>query len=419
MRAWRICAALFLAAATLVVGTTAEAKRKAQVTVTFDAVSVNQTSWDPIIANFKRVFPNIDVKPNYFQFQQYGQILRTEFQAGNAADVMVTAGGSNRLFSVVPFAQQGLVSPLLNAAWAKRLPPEIKALASLKRGSKGSYIYGAPVNVTFSGLPLYNRGLFGQNGWKAPTTFNELLSLCKTISAKGIYPIATSAGPGGDASLLLQGAASELLPADWAQKRLKGQTTFAASSEWRAAAQMMLDMKAAGCFNPSPQSTNVQAGQALFASGKAAMMITSLTNVGLLRSLNPNVNIGAFPLPVPTAANIKVVYQTSALLSINSKTAHPKEARTFVDFVAGRVKQTTLWNKIAGTLAPYDFVRGNLPDYLSGLSNAVKANKRTLNVAFFFPNTSVQVTLDTDTQGLFTGQKTIDQFLADLDKAWG
>src|SRR5262245_39150631 len=154
-----LLALALLSVIALIAGAPVGAKTRATVTLTFTAVSVNKSSWDVIIPNFERAYPDIHVEPSYVPFQTIGALLRTAFQAGNAPDVLTTAGGSQQLFSVLPFAKAGWLTPLLNAKWAKRLPLEIKRVISTQRGSKGNYLYAAPLNIVILG-PLYNRDLF-------------------------------------------------------------------------------------------------------------------------------------------------------------------------------------------------------------------------------------------------------------------
>jgi len=49
-----------------------------------------------------------------------------------------------------------------------------------------------PAELSFDSL-YYNTEIFKANGWKAPTTWDELIALCDTINAskKGIYPLVT------------------------------------------------------------------------------------------------------------------------------------------------------------------------------------------------------------------------------------
>lgn len=64
-----------------------------------------------------------------------------------------------------------------------------------------------PAELSFDSL-YYNAEMFKENGWKAPTTWDELIALCDAINAadKGIYPLVT-----GGAESRLAWLASALL----------------------------------------------------------------------------------------------------------------------------------------------------------------------------------------------------------------
>ena len=47
--------------------------------------------------------------------------------------------------------------------------------------------FAIPYMANAAGI-LYNRDLFEENGWKIPNNWNEFITLCKDIKAKGILP---------------------------------------------------------------------------------------------------------------------------------------------------------------------------------------------------------------------------------------
>lgn len=66
---------------------------------------------------------------------------------------------------------------------------------SLEGFKKDGKLYGLPRNTDIM-LYYYNQKMFDDNGWKVPTTYDELMSLCADIKAAGITPIAMDGGDG-------------------------------------------------------------------------------------------------------------------------------------------------------------------------------------------------------------------------------
>src|SRR5687768_11436932 len=83
------------------------------------------TTW--IIANFKRVYPNVTVNAQYAPTQQRQGLLLTQFQAGNAPDVFVAFPGYTLQPSVLEFQKAGYLADLSSSAWVRRIPAFAKS----------------------------------------------------------------------------------------------------------------------------------------------------------------------------------------------------------------------------------------------------------------------------------------------------
>ena len=66
---------------------------------------------------------------------------------------------------------------------------------SLEGFKKDGKLYGLPRNTDIM-LIYYNQKMFEDNGWKVPTTYDELTKLCADIKAAGITPMAMDGGDG-------------------------------------------------------------------------------------------------------------------------------------------------------------------------------------------------------------------------------
>ena len=90
--------------------------------------------------------PNVKITFNPQPNDSYDQTLRTQLQAGNASDVVVTSPGSGTGRSILPLVQAGFLEPLDDAA--KELVPEgSEALF----GTDGK-VYGQAPEITVVGL---------------------------------------------------------------------------------------------------------------------------------------------------------------------------------------------------------------------------------------------------------------------------
>lgn len=110
------------------------------------------------------------------------EAVRTAFAAGGAPDILQTPGAA----FIGEFVRAGLIHPLTSAAadlnWEDKLLPW-----AYESGILNGELYSIP--LTFETMILmYNKTLFEENGWTAPTTFEELQAIAEAAQAQGINP---------------------------------------------------------------------------------------------------------------------------------------------------------------------------------------------------------------------------------------
>lgn len=115
--------------------------------------------------------------------------VRPKMIGGNPPDLMFPGWGYDHWAAVeekqVFALDKALDSPAYDGTgkWRDTFEPSV-----LKLGQKDGRQYVLPYYVMMQGW-WYNPDVFAKNGWVPPKTFDELLSLCGKIKAKGIAPI--------------------------------------------------------------------------------------------------------------------------------------------------------------------------------------------------------------------------------------
>jgi raffinose/stachyose/melibiose transport system substrate-binding protein len=126
------------------------------------------------------------------------------------------------------------------------------------------------------------------------------------------------------------------------------------------------------------------------------------------------------PFPGGTSAGqTRTFLNPTAGLGVNahSSAASQAAAQELVDFTA-RPKQDALYAQTTGGLTQYQFLKDDLPPYMSAFTPVFKANEYVVNPARSWWNANVQLALQQDAVGLLTGQETIDDVLNAMDAAW-
>jgi raffinose/stachyose/melibiose transport system substrate-binding protein len=375
--------------------------------------------FDILIANFNRIYPNIKVTPTYYSVggnSPYATVVATQLAAGSAPDVVWSVGGRGGPTSTQILAEAGYLDAMDGRKWTKRLLPSTKGDYQV-----GGKLYGSELGISVLSLIMYNKDYFRQNNLRVPTTFAQLLSLCRTISAQGKTPISWGGQtPAVNANNVVTLAGNNVFSGDprWYAKRLNKQVTFAASPGWRRSLQQALDLKNAGCFRRGFEGVSFANMANEFASGQAVMMWTVPILLGDVSRLNPNIKFGMFPPPGVTAAQTRVTVQPQGSLTLLKKAspANKRAALTFIDFVA-REKQARLFSRINFLISSFDALKGNLPTSYADLAPWFKQQGKVLGtITSRYPNTQFSNNFGASVQGLFTGQKTVDEVLQDMDR---
>jgi raffinose/stachyose/melibiose transport system substrate-binding protein len=406
--------ALVVVAAASAVPASAKTQATPSGTITLATVTTYKPGFDILLANFNRIYPDIKVNPTYYvSGGPYTNALATQFTAGSGPDLVWLVGGGAGPTFTWPFARAGYLTPINNRPWVKRMYAPDKYLYSYQ-----NKVYTYDFGLSILATPSYNKDFFAQNGLAVPRTFSQLLNLCRRIAGMGKTPIAWAGGSAAvNANNVVALAASTVMRQDrnWLQKRLRRQTTFVGTPGWRRALQMLVDMKNANCFSQGVEAVQIPQMQQQFAGGNSVMMFTYAGLNAQVAGINPNLKIGLFPPPADVAANTIVTVQPSGGMSLNAKSSNKAAALTFLDFM-GREKQQRLFAKINYIVSPFDATKGNLPGIYADLKPWFAAKKVVTNLNGEWPNTSMNTNMGTSIQGLFTGQKSVDDVLRDMDR---
>ncbi|UXY23971.1 ABC transporter substrate-binding protein [Streptomyces cynarae] len=102
---------------------------------------------------------------------------------GTPDDVFTWFAGYRMQF----FAAKGLASPI-DDVWQTIGQNFPDAMKQLSKGEDGKY-YFVPL-YTYPWAIFYRKSVFAQHGYKVPTTWDELVALCKQMQKDGLVPIA-------------------------------------------------------------------------------------------------------------------------------------------------------------------------------------------------------------------------------------
>jgi len=373
--------------------------------------SAIETPYKALAEAYMKANPDVKITLNEVPNDSYGQTLTTQLNAGNASDVFQTAPGVGQNYSTVTLAKAGLLAPLNDSA-TKTIPN-----GSESQFQNDGSTFGVALGLTFVGSVLNDTSAKAA-GVTYPTDWSGLLGTCQDLakSGKSLFVLAGSMPP--NTGLMAMSIAATRVYAEnptWNDDRTAGKTTFAATQGWKDTLNDIVDMSKAGCFQKGAEGAGFDAITSGMLQGSS---VAGFLPSGSAADLKQNAADQDFLIePVPPAAGGKAFGIAGAdyALSLSKKAADSAAAKKFIEWATTDDAQK-VFSDTAGALP--------LGQDLSGTVFAPVAD--IVNNGDFIPlpnsswaNAAVYDALGAGVQGLLTGQKTVDQVLADMDKAWG
>jgi raffinose/stachyose/melibiose transport system substrate-binding protein len=361
--------------------------------------------------------PDVKITFNPQPNDSYDQTVRTQLQAGNASDIIVTSPGSGTGRSILPLVDAGFLEPLDDSA--KELVP----VGSEALFGKDGKVYGQAPEITVVGLVSNETAAKAAGISEFPEDFASLQDQCRDLQSAGksLFALAGSAPP-NTGLMAMSLAATRVYANDpkWNEKRAANETTFAGTEGWKEALDAVVAMKDAGCFQKGAEGAGFDAITKGLASGNAIAGFVPGPTWRQIKSAAQDSDFAVRPFPAAESSDQGYLYASANYsFSINAASKNKEAAQAFLDWAA-EPEQTKTFAEIDGALPvtgmdDYDFEGSaykNVGDLLKDGKYGPLPNSQ-------WPNSSVYEALATGVQGLLTGQKSSDDVLKAMDAAWG
>ena len=246
----------------------------------------DKASYQKMIDAFNEENPDINVEFKPSKNTEYNTILNTALQSGEGPDIIhlrpYTPG--------IELADAGYLEPLDDLEGLDQYPEETLA------ASKGSddKQYGVPLNMSTTQM-FYNKKMFEEMGLEEPQTWEEFMTLNEKIKKEGTTPIALGTKEGW----LLSLSHGIIGPAhyggnEFVDQITAGETDFT-SDEFQSSIDAMDELKE--FFPENYEGLGMEDIRTMFFTGDAAMFPLGSWEIEVLREMNPDLELGFFPMP--------------------------------------------------------------------------------------------------------------------------
>ncbi|WP_106815378.1 ABC transporter substrate-binding protein [Microbacterium timonense] len=409
--------ALLLAGCSASGGADDDGSGATEFSFTFATSNNLESPYETLAKAYMDANPDVTITTNPTPNDKYGETIRTQFQAGNAADVVQTTPGSGDARGIIPLAEAGFLEPLGETA-SSLVPAGSETIFEID-----GEVYGQPMDFTIAAV-VASMGTAAMNGldeW--PATEAELYDACSALQADGKSLLALAGAAGPNAGLTAQGIAATRVYAetpDWNEQRAAGETTFAESEGWADTLQTILDLNEGGCFQPGAEGGGFDAITNGLAQGTSVgSFIPSGAAIEIAKAAPAEADFKVQPFPAADGGEPYIVASSNYTISINAASKKKDAAAEFVEWLATPEAQK-IYYEASGELPISSYQDMDLSDTIySTVVDLLAEGSYTPLPNNIWPNPAVYEALQVGVQGLLTGQKTIDQVLQDMDTAWG
>lgn len=243
---------------------------------------------------YEEEHPNVEIDVEVIG-DGYFDILRARIASGETPDIFMTKG-----YNYLDLYGE-YIEDLSSQPFADNIVASAKPCIT-----KDDNIYGLPVQMSGWGV-IYNKEIFEKLGLKIPTTKSELIEVCDTLEKNGITPFVNQFK---DTWLLGQfigtGVGSFDNPQKFIGDMLKDEVTFNDSPE------MIRNIEFLDLVLEHGQDASLEGdwNYACTAMGleEAAMILEGIWVYDTIASINPDIELGMFPVPYTDQSEDSKIY---------------------------------------------------------------------------------------------------------------
>lgn len=282
-------------------------------------------------------------------------------------------------------------------------------------------VLGIPFGIEFTGV-YYNKQIFKDNGWKIPTSWDEFLTLCEAVKAKGMQPLAFMGKEPWEVQMPWFQMAPTVLyskQSDWDQQRYDNQVKFAGTDGWKELASRYKLMLDNGYLGKDILGVSYDQAKQLFSTGKAPMILDGTWALGnykdMVKQSNMDIGMFAFPANAP-GQDLWLSKSTSTGLAVWVGSKHKEEVKRFYEFIYSDDKLMQLIGQ--GNIPSFKTVTAETDPILADIMPIAKNNKSYRFLDAGWPTGPSDEAFTKETQAALGGVSTFDKVLEVADKSW-
>ncbi len=282
-----------------------------------EAVSIFEQFMDDFNATHDDIYLNIQSPADAVT------VMKTRFVRENYPDVIGIGGDGD----YASFTDSDILANVSDCPTLKEVKPAYLDILKSVTYIPLEGIYGVPYVANAAGM-LYNKGMFAENGWAIPETWDELIDLCDEIVAQGkVAPFYLGYADTWTILSPWNSITVNMVPSDLARQVNAGKAKFSDYyGEPARRMRQMLQYSQTVIGDPGPFSIQYNDACTRFANGMSAMFPCGSFAVPQILRAGTDIEVGMFAMPTADNPDDRIVVSGVDLQWCVSATCDHKDA---------------------------------------------------------------------------------------------
>lgn len=281
--------------------------------------------FDKMIQSFEAKYPGTSVTQDISPSNDYQSSALQRIRGGAVGDVFTAFRGAQ----FVQMTSAGIYTDLSSQPFVSNYVASL-----ISSGSVNGKQLGFPYQVVFN-MPVTNQDLVTKaDGGTPPADWNSFLALCDKLKSQGVVPMSWPGGDPGNAGQLFNSMVMNNAPSDDMCAKIES-GEYKCTDDWflttlKQYAQLR------PYFQPNSTGSAVEPCEQLFASGKAAMLVTGSYHMAAVRKLGATFPMDLISPITTTADKAKYVgiYNATFVLGVNSASKNQPAALAWLAYLS-------------------------------------------------------------------------------------
>lgn len=335
----------------------------------------NATQYDTVVQKFKKDYPNVDLVWDQQSGTNYATVCKTRLLAGAEGIDVFTPSRAD----YPELAKNKQLLDLTGSDYLNNFTDGVIDSATVNHK-----VYGLPMTAQ-TYVIWYNKTVFDKYNLKAPTTMDEMKTVCAKLKSNGVTPFVTF-GKSDQLHVFIGLFYNNILSTDpsWLDELASGKAKWTDAASIKAITEFQDVVKNGYILDGSLSMDDTEAYQAFY-QGKAAMMPNGAWSIDKVSQARPTFDLGAFSYVSDTGVTNKTQYVNGTIMAGAAGSKNIKAIKAFLSWIA-KPENAQFWCNEAKQFGTIKGITSDFDPAAKLVSSIYEKPKSEMFHAYLSPN---------------------------------